>query len=61
MNGAIALLGGDTARQDALNGASIEVSEGLRGQDEFRQPPEVEEALENRTVMSVGAILLASQ
>jgi hypothetical protein len=33
------------ARQDALNGASVEVHEGLRGQAKFLQPPEVEKAL----------------
>ena len=43
--GAIALPGSETARQDALNGASIEVHEGLKGQAKFLQPPEVEEAL----------------
>ena len=43
--GAVAVPGGDTARQDALHGASVEVCEGLRGQAEFLQPPEVEEAL----------------
>ena len=35
----------NTARQDALNGASVKVYVGLRGQDKFLQPPEVEEAL----------------
>ena len=41
MDGAVAVPGGDTSRQDALNGASVEVCEGLRSQDEFLQPPEV--------------------
>ena len=41
VSGAIVVPGGDTARQDALNGASVEVSEGLRGQAEFLEPPEV--------------------
>ena len=36
---------GDTARRDALNSASVKVCEGLRDQDVFLQPPEVEEAL----------------
>jgi hypothetical protein len=30
--GAVAVPGGDAARQDALNGASVRVCEGLRGQ-----------------------------
>jgi hypothetical protein len=44
-NGAVAIPGGDTARQDALNGSSVKVCEGLRGKATFLQPPEVEEAL----------------
>ena len=43
--GAVAVPGGDTARQDALSCASVKVCEGLRDQDKFLQPPEVEEAL----------------
>ena len=43
--GAVAVPGGDTARQDALNCASVKVSEGFRGQAKFLQSPEVEEAL----------------
>jgi hypothetical protein len=43
--GAFAVPGGDTARQDALNVAFVEVSDGLRGQAKLLQPPEVEEAL----------------
>ena len=39
MGGAVAVPGGDTPRQDALNGASVKVCEGLRGQGK------VEEAL----------------
>ena len=42
MGGAVAVPGGDTARQDALNGASVKVCEG---QAKFVQPPEFEEAL----------------
>ena len=34
-----------TAKQDALNSASVNVCEGARCQAEFLQPPEVEEAL----------------
>ena len=41
MGGAIAIPGGDAARQDALNGAPVEVCEGLRGQAEFLHHPEV--------------------
>ena len=41
MHDAIAVPGSDTARQDALDGASAEVFEGVRGQAEFLQPPEV--------------------
>ena len=40
-----AVPGGDSARQDAFNGASVNVCEGIRVQAEFLQPPEVEEAL----------------
>ena len=36
---------GNTARQNALNCTSVKVSEGLRCQAKFLQPPEVEEAL----------------
>ena len=43
--GAVAVPGVDTARQDALNCASVKVCEGLRGQAECLQPPEVEEVL----------------
>jgi hypothetical protein len=56
VDGAIALLGGDTARQDALNGASVEVYGGLTGQDEFLQLPVVEEAL--RSCLSVSCTQL---
>ena len=42
---AVALPGGDTARQDALNCAPVKVCEGFRGQAKFPQPPEVEEVL----------------
>ena len=42
---AVAVPGGDLARQDDLNCASVKVCEGLRGQATFLQPPEVEEAL----------------
>ena len=41
VDGAIAIPGGDTARHDALNGASVEV----RGRAEFLQPPEIKEVL----------------
>ena len=41
---AISVLGGDTARQDTLNCASVEVCVGLRGQAKYLQPPEAEEA-----------------
>ena len=37
---AFAIPGGDTARQDSLNGVSVKVCEGLRGQAECLQPPE---------------------
>jgi hypothetical protein len=39
---AIAILGVGTALQDPLNGAPVEVHEGLTGQAKFLQPPEVE-------------------
>ena len=42
---AITVPGGDTARRDVLNCASVKVCEGFRGQSKFLQPPEVEEAL----------------
>ena len=42
--GAVAVPGDDTAQQDAVSCASVNVSEGLRGQAEFLQPSEVEEA-----------------
>ena len=45
VGGAVAVPGGDTARRDAFNCAAVKVCEGLRGQDKFLQPPEVEEAL----------------
>ena len=43
--GAVAIPGGDTGHQDALNGASVKVCEGHRGQTKFLQHPEGEEAL----------------
>ena len=43
--GAVAVPGGDTAQQNALNCASVKVCVGLRDQAKFLQPPEVEEAL----------------
>ena len=45
MGGAVAVSGGDTARQEALNGAFVKVCECLRGQDKFLQLSEIEEAL----------------
>ena len=45
VGGAVAVPDSDTARQDALNCASVKVSEVLRGQATFLQPPEVEKAL----------------
>ena len=39
--GTVAIPGGDTARQDALNCASVKVCEGFRGQAKFLQPAEV--------------------
>ena len=44
-DGAVTLPGGDTARQDALNGASVKVCDALMGQGECIQSPVVEEAL----------------
>ena len=44
-DGGVAIPGGDIARQDALNGSSVKVCEGLRGQDTYIQPPEVEDVL----------------
>jgi hypothetical protein len=41
--GAGAVPDSDSAKQDALNGASVKVCEGLRGQAKFIQPPKVEE------------------
>ena len=43
--GLVAVPGNDTARQNALNCASVKVCEGFRGQAKFLQPPEVEETL----------------
>ena len=43
--GEVVVPGGDTARQDALNCASVKACEGFRCQATFLQPPEVEEAL----------------
>jgi hypothetical protein len=43
--GVVAVPGGDTAQQDALNCASVKVCEGRRGQAEFPSASEVEEAL----------------
>ena len=45
VGGVVAVPGGDITRQDALNCTSLKVSEVLRGQAEFLQPPEFEEAL----------------
>ena len=45
VGGAVAVPGGDAARQDALNCASVKVCEGFRCQAKFLQPPEVEKAL----------------
>ena len=45
MGGAAAVPGGDTARQDALDCASVKVCECFWSQAKFLQPPEVEEAL----------------
>ena len=41
--GAVAVPGGDTARQDALDCAPVKVCQGLWPQATFFQPPEVEE------------------
>ena len=38
---AVAVPDGDTSKQKALNCAFVKVSEGLRGQAKFLQPPEV--------------------
>ena len=38
---AVAMPGGDTARQNVFNCASVKVCEGLRGQAEFPQPAEL--------------------
>ena len=43
--GAVAVSGGDTARQDALDCASVKVCECFWLQAKSLQPPEVEEAL----------------
>ena len=45
MGGAVAVPGGETVRQDALDCAPVKRSEGFRGQATFLQPQEVEEAL----------------
>ena len=45
MGGAIAMPGGDTVRQDALNGASVEVQRVFKGQAIFLQPSKVEKEL----------------
>ena len=45
VDGAVAVPGANTARQDALIGASVNVCEGHRGQAKCNQPPQVEEAL----------------
>jgi hypothetical protein len=42
---AVAVPGGDTAQQDALNCASVNICEGFRCQAKFLLPLEVEEAL----------------
>ena len=42
VGGTVALPGGDTARQDALDCASLKVCECFWWQDKFLQPPEVE-------------------
>ena len=44
-SGAVAILGSDAARQDALNCASVKVCDGFWCQATFLQPPGVEEAL----------------
>ena len=45
LGGAVAVPGSDTARQDALNCASVKFSEDIRDQAKFLQPPEVEDVL----------------
>ena len=45
MGGAVAVRGRDTARQGALNCASVNFCEGFRWHAKFLQPPEVIEAL----------------
>ena len=45
VGGAVAVPGSDTARQDVLNCAPVNVCECFWSQDKFLQPPEVEEAL----------------
>ena len=45
MGGAVAVPGGDTARQDALDCASVKVCECFWWQAAFLHSPEVEEAL----------------
>ena len=45
VGGAVAVPGGDTAQQDALNCAYVNICEGFRLQAKFAQPPEVEDAL----------------
>ena len=45
MGGAVAIPGGDAARQDAPKCASVKVCESFRCQAKFLQPPEVEDAL----------------
>ena len=49
-----AIPGGDTARQDALNCASINVCEGFRCQAKFLQPPETLLCLLHHTVCVGG-------
>ena len=53
---AAAVPGGDTARQDALNCASVKVCEGLRGHAKVLPPPEVEETLLHLLHHSVGVV-----
>jgi hypothetical protein len=45
VGGAVAIPGGDTARQDALNCASVNVWCFIKGHVKFLQSPVVEEAL----------------
>ena len=54
MGGAVAVLGGDTARQDALNCASVKVSQGFMCLAKFLQPPEVEAMLPLHHTVCVG-------